>query len=553
MKFYFLLIFFIISTLKLSANDVQGHYLFLIHQGKDLEAWEEYLSNYRSTQIHDFELLKKMALSLMDQGFREKDPESQVLAVFGASFSANEEVLYILEEGMKNKIPEIQLVALHGLSKNQSERADQAMLKALSSPHLLLRYEALVLLCKKKHPQAVSQTESLMCKTPKGAMEIYPPLLAMTGDHRSAHILRKLLQNTSTTTRLAVILNGAKYKRDDLLPQIRQVIIQGHYKEQEAAAYALGKLKDESSSSKLKILANSHYSSVALAAHLALYRLGDAKHIQEIENMASQGDLEAISILGKIPGHSEILLKLVKEKKPQIRFNALIALIQQNQIQSLDNLSTLFLDGKEEWGFIPQYSPGRSIKYWKAVTGSKSLFKEDPGLLKEHLALKEQLIEKIRRFSNQDFLKIAKQIFQTQQNDLIPVTAFLLEDLGTPEAIKCLKEHQQQLGAPLVRNYCQLALYRLKEKGPWNENLKEWVKNKSKTDLIKLRPLSSTKVGKTNEGLSPEETTAFFIQALEAIAQNRNNEGIEVLIETIAFGHEKNKYALAGILLRAIE
>lgn len=553
MKFFLLLCCLFYCSLQAESDTSQSHYMFMIYQGKDQEAWEKYLQQYEITQKHDFALLRKMALALLDYGFKEKDAESQVLTMFGAGFSADEETLYILEEGMQNKVPQIQLIALQGLGKMQNEKADRAIFQALSSPFLALRYEALNILCEKKHPQAINQIESLMCKTRQQFLEIYPSLIAQIDSPRSTQLLRKSMNAPSPEARLSTISSIAKYKREDLLPQIRQLIAQAHHKEQEAAAYAVGKMKDEISIKNLEQLSLSKYPSVALSSYMALYQLGDRNAEKWIEKKASEGNLEAIAALGKIGGESLILSKLMEHSDLQIRMNALIASIKQGKLPSLDQLRMLLIDNQEKWGFLQQTSPGKSLKYWKVITGAPLFFKEHPSRQTSHVALKIFLLQKIRQISPPLLMTLAHEIFQKKQNDLVPVTAALLESIGTESAIDCLKKHQQQLGAPLVRNYCQLALFRLKEEGPWNQGLKNWIRDKNKTDLIRFRPPEKSEKNHFYNPLTPEETTAFFIQAIQTVVENRKDEGIALLVEIIASGNKKNRYALAGLLIRAVE
>lgn len=530
-----------------------GHLLFLLQQGEHEQALKLYQENFQSDRPHDFELLHQIGLRILDHGFRQSDPECQLLALFGASVSAHEDVYYILEESLNNRFPEIQLIALGALARFQNDRADQALVRALGSFSLQVRYEAAHQLCKKKHPQAVNQTESLMYKTSSSSLSIYPPLLAMVEDPQSTRVLRKLLNHSSTPIRLAVILSVAKYKRDDLLPQVRQHASHLQFALQEACAYALGCLKDEQAIPKLEKLTLSQYPTVALAAHVALYQLGREKSIKAIEKLAQKENLFAIAALSSIPDHPDILLELIKNSTLQTRFNALISLVQQNHIEALDFINDLFLSDTRDLAFIPFHSPGHAFKAWKITSSASQLLKEDFTAYQEHLELKETMLDKVRQLSESHFIALAHQIFAKQQNDLIPYTAELLEDLGNVASIECLKQHQQQLGAPLVRHYCNLALYRLQEPGPYGEQLRQWVKIQSQTQFIRFEPMSPWKLTENAYHLTPEETSRLLIEVFEAFASQQDQQGIEALIEAIATGHEKNKYALAGLLLRATQ
>lgn len=530
-----------------------GRILFLIQQGEHEQALKLYQATFQANGQHDFELLHQMGLRMLDYGFRQNDPENQLLALFGASVSAHEDAYYILEESVKSPYPEIQVVALNALARFQNDRADQALIRALGSTTLQVRYEAVNQLCKKKHPLAVSQAESLMYKTPRSFWSIYPPLFAMVGDPHSTRILRKMLTHSSKEVRLAVIRSVAKYERDDLLPQIRQQMTQLQFAQQEACAHALGSLKDEQSIPKLEKLTTSQYSSVALAAHFALYELGREDSLKAIEQAAQQEDLFAIDALGSLSDLSTVLQELLRSPNLQTRFNALIALLKQHHPSTLEGVEEILIRDKRDLGFTSYRSPGHSFKAWKVTPSASQLLKDDLSAYQEHLELKESLLEKVRELSETRFIALAHQIFTKQQNDIIPKTADLLEDLGTVAAINCLKQHQQQLGAPLVRHYCNLVLYRLQEPGPYGEQLRQWVQTQSQTQFIRFQPITPWEWSENGYTLTPEETTKFLISAFEAFTIHQDKQGIETLIEAMATGHAKNKYALAGLLLRATQ
>jgi len=43
------------------------------------------------------------------------------------------------------------------------------------------------------------------------------------------------------------------------------------------------------------------------------------------------------------------------------------------------------------------------------------------------------------------------------------------------------------------------------------------------------------------------------LQSFEAIAEKHDLEGIDILLDAIHDGNEKNRYALAGLLLKALQ
>ena len=245
----------------------------------------------------------------------------------------------------------------------------------------------------------------------------------MVGDSHSTRVLRKLLNQPSKDVRLAVILSVAKYQRDDLLPQIRQQAGQLQFALQEAAALTFGALKDEESIPILEKLISSQYPTVALAAHVALYQLGKKESIKAIERAAQNGDLFAISSLGSIPDHPKILLELIENSNQHIRFNAMIALLDQNHSKALEKIDEIIIRNKEDLAFTPYQSPGHAFQAWKVTSSANQLLKNDLEAYSHHLKLKETLLEKVCHLSSSHFIALAHRIFSKQHNELIPITA----------------------------------------------------------------------------------------------------------------------------------
>ncbi len=531
----------------------QGRILFLIQHGDSKQALKLYQEQVKITNTHDYELLNHMGLALMDYGSKQSDPEIQLLSLFGAQISANSDAYGVFQECLKSRHPQIQLLALGCLSQIQQDQADHAIMHMLGSPYALLRFEALSYLCKKKHPLAMDQLESLMAKSPPEILALYPTFLADLGTAKSMRLLRKMINHPLLEVRQAVILNAAIHHRDDFLPQIRQQALHFHFTQQEICAYALGLFKDEQSIDKLQKLARSQYPATALAANWALYELGEKTALKAIEQQASQGDIFAIHVLGKINEESILLLKLLQHSDLQVRVNAQLALLNHHQTAALVHLDQLLIKDKRDLGFISVKTPGKTFKAWKVTSGVSEAFKNDVRTYQKQLMFKEELLEKVREISEKDFLRLSYAIFAAQQNELVPTVIRLLEEMETPEALACIYKHQQKLGAPLIRNYCNLALYRLNEKGPYADYLKQWIKQQSSANLIQLQEYDPWQTSTLNSDLTPTDTSRLLIESFQAFAMQQDQEGVELLIDVIVTGNEKNKYALAGLLLRAAQ
>lgn len=534
----------------------QNYILYLMQTGESAKALEAYQEYCRESESHDFDLLQQMGLILLDQGYRSHDAEIQMLTLFGAGVSLNEKALYILEEGLSHDVPQLQLIALNFLARYQNDRADEVLYRAMTSNHLLIRMEAAFHLAAKKTPNAVGQIESLMSKVHPDLIPHFPQFYGLIGDEASIKIMRKLLTHPDDSIRIETILSAAKHGRDDLLPQIRRMSSQHHDNQQEACAYALGVLKDEASISRLERLSHSHAPTVRLAALHSLYKLGRKDAHKGIEKMALGKDLYAIKLLGDIPEGRNTLAKLINDPNIQVRINAAIALLEHKDPRCLSPLSEVLFRDARDLLLLETNSQGKSLSHWKIASSAAQNFEDNPVVFELSLSLREDILEKALDLPEKDFIALANTLFETHQNDLIPLLTHLLENLQTQEAIELLKKHQQKVGAPLVRNYCNLALYRLKQSGPYEENLRSWVTQQQNVDLIRFRPFMPWELRDSHEAyfeLTPQETSRLLVEAFESYMIAQDDKGIDVLISIMQNGNPKNKYALMGLLMRTTQ
>jgi hypothetical protein len=131
----------------------------------------------------------------------------------------------------------------------------------------------------------------------------------------------------------------------------------------------------------------------------------------------------------------------------------------------------------------------------------------------------------------------------------------LLENLQTAGAKQVLKEGAGKLSHPLIRDYCNLALFRLKEEGPYEEIVARWVMQQKEAQLIRFRPLLPWKfrLEQADYALTPEETSKLLIDSFFAIASRRDEKSIAFLLDAILLGNPINRYALMGLLMKATE
>lgn len=537
------------------TEEIKLHALYLMQQNQIEESLGRYREFSQSTKHHDFEVLQRMGLILLQKGIQSDNPQVFLMTLFGAGLSGSSNALEILEKGMSSPDPQIQLLSLHFIAQFEEDKTAELLNRAMSSDHLSTRMEAAFYMAQRKHPHALGQIEGLMFRLPPIFKPYFPSFFAILGTSDATKVLRRLIEDPDPQVRVESILNVARLGRDDFLPILRRRLAFSHVAELEAAAFAIGALKDTSSSAKLKKLTTSSIDSVRLAAARALFHLGDRSYISLIEEMARKQNLFAIATLAEIPGSEEILASLVDSKDIQVRINAAVSLLQRRDPRCLSALpEILLLDGRD-LAFHPFPTIGRTQNAIKAVP-SAELRAKDPTLnLGFSVAMREHLLREAAHLPEEYFLKIAGLIFQKQQNDLVPTLINLLENLRTDAAIDLLKKGTEKISSPLIRDYCYLSLYRLKQEGPYEEYMNHWVMHQKEEELIRLRPLLPWKyrMEQSDYTLSPEETSHLLIEAFLSIANRRDERSIDFLLEAIQFSNPINRYALMGLLMRATE
>lgn len=530
--------------------------LYQTRTGNIARAVHQYRAYRSRLGQDDLELIGQMAAVMIEQGARCSTPEDQLLAIYGAGISRNPQFLYLLEQGLQNNEPTIQLASLHFLQEFHDDRADQILKKAMSSPYLAIRLEACLWLAQNRDPHAVGQIEGLYEKVDPALRPIFPQLFAMSGDARSLSILKQLLTNEDPLVRLITIISAANYECDGLLPQIRSICLGPGVAEREACASALGELKDEQSAKMLEKLSQGTNPLVRLAALNSLYKLGRTQAQIDIEKLAKEGNLFAITLLGEIPGSENTLSQLTQSKDLQVRTNATLALLSRRDSRCQPKMREILLKDARDLLLLEQRSPGQSMTCWKVVSSTRQQFKDNSEEAHQlSVEVRESILTQAVDLPINDFLCIAQEIFASKQAELVPALIALIESLENQSAIDFLKLQLNRAGAPLVRQYCNLALFRLNEPGPYAANLYKWLAQEKHSELINFKPLTPLDINGSNNSytLTPSETSRLLIESLAALAEQKDPQAIDALLHVIAHGNAKNRYALAGLLIRAIE
>ncbi len=534
-------------------NKFQIAYLMQTHEvEKSLNLYDQYRQYLGK---NDFEMLEQMAHILLEEGARSEDQEKQLMSIYGSGVASVSSSLDVLEAGIKSSHPETQLAAIQFLGRLQDDRSDELLIKAMSSNFFFARMEAALQLAGRKHPNCVGQIEALMYRIPPEFRFFFPQFFALIGTSDAITILRQLIEDGHSATRVEAISCAARLGRDDLLPIIRASITHTNIAEQEASAFALGIFKDSKSIHKLKKLKKSNSESVRLAAYRSLYALGDLEVKEEILAMAKERHLFAIAAAAEIPEAKELLATLAKDPVEQVRLNAAMSLLKLRDGRCLKPLIEILIRDGRDLGFAPQVSLGKSHLAWKVVPSAKQQQQTGFDIASVSIQLKEQLLKEALELPEQEFLFLAKRIFDSRQNELIPLLTMLLENLQTAKATALLKEGAMLSGAPLIRGYCNLVLFRMKKEGPYKQQLMDWVSQNKKSDMIRFRPIVQIdqRLSDSPLELTPEDSSKLLIDAYQALADRHDEIGINFLLDSIKEGNPKNRYVLAGLLLRALQ
>lgn len=535
------------------SDHLSAHVMYLIQTKNTEHAIETYLKHHTDASKHNFDLLHQMAMTILEQGSQSKDPHDLLRTMFGVGIASNTQSIPILEKGLNSPSLQTQLASINFLSQLQDDLADELLLKALYSPFLFVRLEAAYHLASKK--KGLEQISMLMHKIDEDLLPLFPKLFTMIGNADATKQIKLLLASNNSNICLSTILSIIEHHRDDFLSQIHILSTQHSSPQQEACALAFGAFKDSLSIQKLKNLSLSPVENVRIAAYKSLYLLGYHEYRKNLEETALKENLFAIDALADIDESIPSLRLLSKSTQIQTRINATMALLKHRDQNCLPGLMEILIRDIRDLAFLPQQSPGKGMSILKAIPSARENLRNNPYAFDISLNAREEILKQAFLLPEKYFLFIAEELFQAKQYDLIPNLVKLLENLQSSSAIALLKTYQQNPGSPLIRDYCNLALFRLKEPGPYRSNIIKWLHHHQNTELILFRPIIPRNLHTPTSSyeLTPIETSRLLIETYSALAKNRDEKDIEALLHALNQATPKNRYTLAGLLSRAIE
>lgn len=558
MKRTLLFLFLIFSLFGEELPKISKNHALYLMQASEVERGIKLYRNWvKENGKHDFTALEQMAYILLAQGAHSGDEEIQLMSMYGLGIAGSTEGMDLYEMGMTSRNPMTQMATIQFLSHLHEDDVERLLFKAFSSPFLLVRMEAAHALALRRSDAVVGMIDSLMQKLPPFIHVYFPELFAMIGTPDAIGVLKRMVGHPNLGVRLSSILSAARYGRDDFLSEIRAAATHSDQAEQETSAAALGYLKDSHSIPLLKNLSESKHVNVKLAACFALSTLGDLTFREPIMESVFQKNPLAIPMLMTMPNTEPLLNSLLLDYNFHIRANAALVLLKKRNPKCVPTLLQMLIKNEKDLGFQPVYSSGHTLMAWKVIPSctqyAKQTQQDIPSIT---LALREQILQDALELPEEDFLIIAREIFEKKENELIPILIHLLENLNTPGAISLLRKESLHAGAPFIRTYCHLALYRMKVEGPHGDALYDWIEDQKNHELFQFREVLSWTDRKETSGsfiLTPKETSRLLMEAYETLAETHEMRGIDALLSAIQLGHEKNRYALSGLLLKAIQ
>lgn len=513
-----------------------------------------YQEHYKKVGVHDYPFLQEIGFKILEDAIYFDDLEAQLLSLFAVDIANHPKLLPILEQALDSPYNYVQLLAVQTLARLPDDKANQLLVKGCASPFFDVAMTTAFILAERKHHQVMGLLESLMSKAPPEAMEFFPVLFGSIDNDLATQKLKKFLTSPDEKVRLAAAFIAGKTNRTELIPEIRLLAKQQNPILQEAAFFALGELKDEGSTTLLQANANDASETVRLSALYALLKLGHHSSIAQIEQLAQNGNLFAIQLLKECSSDNLLLEALAYQKQNKnVALNAALALFQKKAPSSLAYILPLLIPEDRNILITEIPSSAMTMTAKKLVYKNSSHFQEAMQFEQMSLNLRLQLLSQCAEFPEDIFLDIATKIIEADQRDMIPAVIHHMIALNTTHAKDLLKEWQQKVGSPYVRQWSCLALLRLNEPGPWKKQVLSWIRQQKYHQIVRIKDLTKLRRKKLIDPfeINPLEKSDLLLESYITIAQKQDEEGIEVILDSLTQNNLKNKYAIAGLLMLA--
>lgn len=512
-----------------------------------------YKKNYAKNQKHNFSLLHSLCLEILKEGFLNQSGETQLVSIFASSMIRSAHLLPFLKLASSSDNPILQLAALNSAIALADSRRDSLITDALRSNYPLVRLEAISHLAQRRHPHAFEHTESLMQKLPPELSPYFGYLFAQIGTKEAIKSLEKLLTHSEPLVRAHAIVAVARANLMVLLPKIQNALSHVHPAELEAAAFAAGRLSDETSIERLKKLAESKTPMVELAALSALSHLGDLNATRAIEAQARQESLAAIGLLSKSAQSTPLLLELAQSPNQETKLAASLALLKLKNPRALEPLFSILTSVDK--GYTLEASLSGAFEWVRIQSFSSETLKKYPGILQSSDKLIHEVLYRASELGSREFIPFARRLINSGIIDLIGPTIRMLSLHETQEAIELLEDLSRTLGRPLVRASANLALFRQTKEVKYFEKIKAFALSELENQSLQIKPPTPTLTsrGEVSFELKAEEKTSIFLDSLAAVAEYENTESIDLFLDAIEKAPLNLRCALSALLIQAMQ
>ena len=109
----------------------------------------------------------------------------------------------------------------------------------------------------------------------------------------------------------------------------------------------------------------------------------------------------------------------------------------------------------------------------------------------------------------------------------------------------------------MIRAYCSLALLRMKQEGPYEQLILNWIAMHKNAEMIRFRPMLPWDVRISEKSnafeLTPEENSRLLILSYQTLAERHDSKGIDIVLQGLKTSRDKNRLILAGLLICALQ
>lgn len=530
---------------------------FLVASGRLEAALSCYLSAKSQKSVDDDLFLSDLAIHLIDNALMDPDPKIQLAGLYGLSLSAHPSGLLLLEQLSNSLQPIIQAIAVQMAKLAPDPTATFIINRALNSNYIEIRFHALQFLVMRKDPTAFGHIQSLLHKLPPQAKPYFCDFLASLGTQESEFLLVDFFLSNSPTLRMHVLQSALNHTLFSFLPHFQNSLHVGVPQEQEISAFAMSRFGQIESQGLLKKLQNSPHPEVRLAAATSLLSFGFVDALQTVIELAKMKNLWAIDLLGSYAGGETLLKELFFDSDPNIQLNAMLSLLKRKEPCALEQAKKILKTPSHIALFTPIYSEGGSFKAWKIFSPTQTPSPEEQQrALLATFELKNQILILGMELPEEAFFEILETIIHLRENSFAPLIAQITQNMKTPRTKARLLDLSQESGWPLLRIFSHFILYVNGDKNRHKKELLRWIHEEKKRSVIEFKPstsfLDSYEKSSPYE-LTPEESSALFIETLAAMASMQDPEGIDLILQLIKDGHVNNRPILAGLLFKILQ